>query len=284
MNIKRELQTWGPFLILLLLLIGLADYQRPLMRQARLNAKLIAAVHVHDTNAAVDALNAGANPDVRDYYRPLPTLLIRLRHPAAAKLDDQIHAQEWEPVLTSAVIFGNDGGPGSRNAEIVRALLKQKADINRTDFRGGTVLSFAAAQGNLGQVKELLDHGARVNTQDEYGFTPLMNTGWPPSAAMTRLLLGRGANPNVQTGDGETALMLACTQRSHDVVQLLLQKGADPNLRLIGGRGLNVLQMELKRPLPDPVLIRLLEQYGAKRLLPAGKVGAFHQAAFNAGE
>lgn len=266
MNIKRELQTWGPLLLLLLLLIGLANFQRPSVRRARLDAKLVAAVHSHDTDAAIDALNAGANPNVRDYYRPLPTLFIRLRHPDAAKLDDQIHAQEWEPVLTSAVIFGWEGGPSSQNDPIVQALLKRKVDINCADFRGSTALSSAAGQGNLGLAKELLDHGAEVNTQDEYGFTPLMNTGWPPSAAMTRLLLGHGANPNMQASDGETALMDACWQRRPDVARLLLQHGADPNLRLTfgRGRGLNVLQMERKRPLPDPVLVRLLKQYGAK--------------------
>ena len=266
MNVKREIKTYGPFLLLLLLLIGLASYQNPKARQARLDAKLVAAVHSHDTNAAIDALNAGANPNVRDCYRPLPTLLIRLRHPDAAKLDDQIHAQEWEPVLTSAVIFGREGGPSNLNSRIVQALLKQKADINRTDFGGGTALSSAAAQGNLGLAKDLLDYGATVNTRDRYGFTPLMNTGWPPSAAMTRLLLRHGANPNVQTGDGETALMLACTQRSHDVAHLLLQQGADPNLRETPRKGLNftALQLEHMRRTPDPALIQLLHQYQAK--------------------
>ena len=266
MNIKREFRTWMPFLFLLLLLIGLANYQRPVVRQARLDVKLVAAVHSHDTNAAIEALNAGANPNVRDYYRPLPTLLIRLRHPDADKLDDQIHAQEWEPVLTSAVIFGWDGGPSNNNDKIVQALLRQKVNINCADFGGGTALSSAAAQGDLGLVKDLLDHGAAVNTQDRYGFTPLMNTGWPPSVAMTRLLLRHGANPNAQANGGETALMLACTQRSHNVAQLLLRQGADPNLRETPrrGMGLTTLQRELKHPLPDPALIRLLKQYQAK--------------------
>ena len=270
MNIKRELQTWGPFLLLLLPLIGLANFQRPSVRQARLDAKLVAAVHSHDTSAARDALSAGANPNVRDYYRPLPTLLIRLRHPDAAKLDDQIHAQEWEPVLTSAVVFGWEEGAGNLNDPIVQALLERNVDINCADFRGSTALSSAAGQGNLGLAKELLDHGAKVNTQDRYGFTPLMNTGWPPSVAMTRLLLAHRANPNVQGVDGETALMEACTQQSRPVARLLLQHGADPNLRETPGRGgnLTALQMELKRPLPDPVLIRLLKQYEEKRKQP----------------
>lgn len=266
MNIKRELRTWGPFALLLLLLVDLADYQRPSVRQARLDAKMVAAVHSHDASTAIEALNAGANPNGRDYYRPLPTLLIRLRHPDAAKLDDEIHAQEWEPVLTSAVVFGWEGGTSNQNGQIIQALLKQKADINRADFGGGTALSCAATQNNLGLAKELLDHGAAVNAQDKNGYTPLMNTGWPPSAAMTRLLLRHGANPNIQTGDGETALMSACTQRSRDVVQLLLQQGADPNLRETPRKGLNftALQLEQMRSLPDPVLARLLKQYGAR--------------------
>ena len=265
MNIKRETLTWGPFALLLLLLIGLASYQRPSMRQARLDAKLVAAVHSHDANAAIDALNAGANPNARDYYRPLPTLLIRLRHPDAAREDDQVHAQEWEPVLASAVTFGWQGEPHNLNSRIVQALLKHGAKVNTADFRGSTALSSVAAQGNLGLAKELLDHGAVVNTQDRYGFTPLMNTGWPPSVAMIRLLLRHGANPNVQTGDGQTALMSACMQRSQDVAQLLLQQGADPNLRRTPRKGLlTALQMEQIRRTPDPVLVRLLKQYQAK--------------------
>ena len=266
MNIKRELRAWGPYLLLLLVLIGLAGYERPSMRQARLDAKLVAAVHSHDAGFAIEALKAGANPNTRDYYRPLPTLLIRLRHPDAAQLDDQIHAQEWEPVLVSAVIFGWEGGPSNQNSQIVQALLKQKVDINRADFAGGTALSSAAAQGNLGLAKELLDHGAGVNTKNRYGFTPLMSTGWPPSLAMTRLLLAHGANPNVQREDGVTVLMDACWQRRYDIARLLLQHGADPNLRLTVGRdrGLNVLQMEKMRPLPNLTLIQLLKQDGAK--------------------
>jgi hypothetical protein len=266
MNIKRELRTWWPFLVLLPLFAGLANYQRPSVRQARLDAKLVAAVHSHDTSAAIEALNAGANPNVRDYYRPLPTLLIRLRHPDAAKLDDAIHAQEWDPVLVSAVVFGNDGGPSNQNAKIVQALLQHGAQINGVDFGGSTALSFAAAQGNLRLTKELLDHGAAINTQNRYRYTPLMNTGWPPSVALTRLLLTHGANPNLQGVDGETALMVACGQRRPDIVRLLLQHGADPNLRETPRKGISTtaLQMEQMRPRPNPILGRLLKQYGAK--------------------
>lgn len=55
------------------------------MRQARLDAKLVAAVHSHDTNAAIDALNAGANPNARDYYCTPPLWEWVQDRPAAEK-------------------------------------------------------------------------------------------------------------------------------------------------------------------------------------------------------
>lgn len=264
MNVKRELQFWGLLLFLLLFFIELIHSQNPKVRQARLDANLIAAVHSHDASAAVNALTAGANPNVRDYYRPLPTLLIRLRHPDAAAEDNHVHAEEWMPVLASAIAFGGDGKISSRNrnGEIVQALLRHGAQVNARDFQGDTALDNVPTWGDVGLAKTLLDHGAKVNSQDKYGAAPLMSIGSSLNVAMTRLLLERGANPNLQDCGGETALMHACFFGKRDIVRLLLNFSAEPNLRDHSGR--TARERERKRRLPDPATVRLLKQHARK--------------------
>ena len=253
MSIKRELQTWGPFLLLLLPLIWLANYQQPNARQARLDAKLIAAVHSHDSAAALSALAEGANPNVRDYYRPTPTLLIRLRHPDAAKIDDAVHAQEWLPVLSSAVIFDSDRTRSDLNDKIVQALLRHGADVNGRDYAGDRVLGAAAYQGRLDWVRELLDRGADAGSRAE-ALSAAVNGDQPD---VMRLLIARGADVNAQDRFRLTPLTGSCLSHQTALIRLLLRHGADPSRR--DGEGDTALQVALRWRRPDPALVRLLE-------------------------
>lgn len=255
MNIKREIRTWGPFLLLLLLLVGLANYQRLSVRQARLDAKLVAAVHSHDTNAAIDALNAGANPNARDYYCPPPSLWDWIQDPAAAE-KQYSGPQHWEPVLTAAIDSTLEGSQHGLNDRIVQALLKRGANVNAQDYEGRTALTAAAwRHGRLDWVTDLLNRGATVVSPDT-----LAGAAWWGDVPLARLLIAHGADVNGRDILGDTPLIGACRYGKTAVARLLLDHGASLSLR--GGSGKTALQTAQASRHFNPALLQLLKQKG----------------------
>jgi ankyrin repeat protein len=151
------------------------------------------------------------------------------------------------------------------NKEALRALLKQKADVNAAEPDGATALHWAAHWDDTESVDLLLKAGANVNAKNEYEVTPLslavensslpmvqrllksgahvneaMATGETPLMTAVRVgnvpvvkaLLTAGASVNAQGGGRrQTALMWAVEQHAHEIVQLLLARNADVNLR-----------------------------------------------------
>lgn len=74
------------------------------------------------------------------------------------------------------------------------------------------------------EVKKLLDDGADVNSVDEWGETPLMwaaRGGWPE---MALLLLERGADADAQNEEDDTALTLANRFGNTEVAKLLWRR------------------------------------------------------------
>ena len=59
------------------------------------------------------------------------------------------------------------------NLEIVKLLIKYKADVNWKDGFNTSALMYAAAKGNKDIVIFLLDHGADINANDGHGNTVL---------------------------------------------------------------------------------------------------------------
>ena len=258
MNIKREIWTWVPPLLLLVLLAGLANYQRPSVRQARLDAKLIAAVHSHNTNAAIEALNAGANPNVRDYYCSPPTLWEWIQSPSAAR-DQYSGRRHWEPVLTAAVDFGGDLNPPNHelNDQIVQVLLKRGANVNAKDYVGDTVLGPVAWYGRLDLAADFINRGATVA-----GPEALNGAVFRGNVPLARLLLAHGADINGRNALGDTPLISACRFGKTEVARLLLTHGA--NASLCSRNGTTALQAAQKSRHPNPALVKLLRQHQAK--------------------
>jgi ankyrin repeat protein len=80
--------------------------------------------------------------------------------------------------------------------DAVRALLKQKADVNVREADGSTPLLWAVHQTNAGLVTLLIDAGADVNAANRYGITPLVEASRLGSTPIIDALLKAGANPN----------------------------------------------------------------------------------------
>jgi ankyrin repeat protein len=87
-----------------------------------------------------------------------------------------------------------------------------------------TYLITAAANGSLDLVKLLLKHKAQVNQLDGFKATALMAAAGKGHQALVELLLASGADVKAKDDDGKDALALAKESGSKEVVALLEQK------------------------------------------------------------
>lgn len=117
----------------------------------------------------------------------------------------------------------------SGNVENVRALLKQRVDVNAATPDGTTALHWAV-QANASELAQLLiSAGARANAANRYGVTPLTLAATNGNAKLAEALLKAGANPNVTAGEGETILMTAARTGNVETMKALVAHGADVN-------------------------------------------------------
>jgi ankyrin repeat protein len=115
--------------------------------------------------------------------------------------------------------------------DVVRTLLKQRADVNAAEGDGSTVLHWAVHRDNAVAVDLLLRAGARPNVSNDLGATPLYLACTNRNAALVKTLLAAGANPNAALLQGETVLMECARAGTADGVKALIAKGADVNAR-----------------------------------------------------
>ena len=85
----------------------------------------------------------------------------------AVTLGLSVASAQTQPDLRLAVAMKN------QEATAVKALLKQRADVNAADVDGTTALQWAAHWNDLDTVKALLAAGAKANVASRYGVTPL---------------------------------------------------------------------------------------------------------------
>jgi ankyrin repeat protein len=117
-----------------------------------------------------------------------------------------------------------------RDAQAVRALLQQKADVNARHADGTTALHWAARwdDGELANV--LIRAGAEPGVANRDGATPMFLAALNGSASMIQILLKAGADPNAAVlSHGETALMMAARTGKPEAVRMLIEAGAAIN-------------------------------------------------------
>jgi ankyrin repeat protein len=113
----------------------------------------------------------------------------------------------------------------------VRALLKERTDVNATEVDGSTALLWAAYRSDADTVKLLLAARAQVNAVNRYGMTPLLEACRNGNAEIVAALLKAGANTQAAVRLGETPLMAAAGAGNSAIVKLLIDAGADVNAR-----------------------------------------------------
>ena len=158
------------------------------------------------------------------------------------------------------LFFSLSHSANAGDVETVLQLIRQSADINKSNYDKRTVLHMACAEGNYRMVEILLNNGAEKDLKDRWGQTPLQTainhkqlmivgllTQWKASLgfenaasalceasgggdlAQVRRLIENGVNANLGDYDRRTALHVASAEGHDKVVEYLLRKKADPN-------------------------------------------------------
>lgn len=125
--------------------------------------------------------------------------------------------------------------------DLVKVLLKAKADVKLANNNGITALHLAAVTGSTEIAELLIEHGADVDVQDNRGETPLMAAVGEGYAGTARALLCAGANIEQKHADGSTAFLWAAALGHAEVVQLLLDFGADAKVKAPNGETAEIL-------------------------------------------
>jgi ankyrin repeat protein len=166
------------------------------------------------------------------------------------------HNKAKKDGLTPLYIAAQEG-----YTEVVELLLKNGASPNKTITNDGrTPLHMAAQSGHTEVVKLLLKHRADHNKAKKDGVTPLYIAAQEGHTEVVKLLLANRADPNKATiNDGLTPLYIAAQEGHTEVVQLLLKNGADPNKAT--NYGLTSLHIATHKGYKD--IVRLLLAGGA---------------------
>ncbi len=120
-----------------------------------------------------------------------------------------------------------------RDAEAVRALLLNGADVNAAQGDGMTALHWAARNDDVQIARMLVYAGANVGATTRLGdYTPLHLAAKSGSAAVVATLLEAGASATATTSTGRAQpIHFAAAAGSAESVAALLRSGADPDAR-----------------------------------------------------
>ncbi|THX63449.1 hypothetical protein D6D08_08223 [Aureobasidium pullulans] len=123
----------------------------------------------------------------------------------------------------------------------IRHLENNRLDVNATDHRGRSPLSYAVKLGNLRVVEMLLERGANSNFEDypqhtRSALTPLARAASHGSTAIMQALFSRHAHVDLRDRFGRTALSFAAAAGEEPALRLLLDHGARPDQSDSSGR------------------------------------------------
>jgi ankyrin repeat protein len=117
------------------------------------------------------------------------------------------------------------------NREAIRALLKNKTDVNVAEADGTTALHWAVRADDVESVQALLRAGAKANIANRNGITPLSLAALNGTRIVVEALIEAGADVNALLPQGQTALMMAARAGHVDAINTLVSRGADVKAR-----------------------------------------------------
>jgi ankyrin repeat protein len=144
---------------------------------------------------------------------------------------EKLREDYWALMSSGVIITNIDDTPlkiaiEQGNLEMVRLLIKAKADIFVLDFSGNSLLTVAAKKGHIDIMKLLISSGIDVNVAGRSGRTPLHGASEYQDSKGVDSLLKLGAQVNAVDCCGDTPLHNAAESGSVDSVNLLLKAGA----------------------------------------------------------
>lgn len=115
------------------------------------------------------------------------------------------------------------------DASAVRALLREKVDVNATEPDGTTALHWAVRRNDVASTRLLVQAGAKIGATTRYGISPLYLASLNGNTVTAGVLIGAGADIHAANPGGETPLMTAARAGATDLVKLFVSKGANVN-------------------------------------------------------
>ena len=147
----------------------------------------------------------------------------------------------------------------SSNLQIVKELLKAKADVNGQDEDGTTALYMSSSNGNFGIVNKLLSSGANPNIFVQgTKWTPLIVASANGHIDVVKSLLKAKADIHYQDVYGKTALHAAVQCNHVDIVNELIQANVNPTLTTTDGE--TALAIAMKQNPPNEDMVKMLRE------------------------
>lgn len=141
--------------------------------------------------------------------------------------------------------------------EVIKILLRHKADVEIEDKDGDRAVHHAAFGDEPG-VMELLAHaGADLNARNKRRQTALHIAVNKGHVGVVKTLLELGCHPSLQDSEGDTPLHDAISKKRDDMLTLLLDHNAD--IMLTNNNGFNALHHAALRGNPSAMRILLMK-------------------------
>lgn len=171
------------------------------MSTDNVDQQLVSVIETDSVQKAEDLLTQGASPNAQD---------------------------QWGNVALIQALRS------SRFNEMIKLLIKHKADVNIRDKSGNTALIQAARKDQVGAVRLLIEAGADLNLKDNKGVSALAMASALGKFGSMHLLINSGADLNSLNNERATPLIEGVGRL--EVVKILIEAGADSKIKDNSGK------------------------------------------------
>ncbi|HNI98888.1 MAG TPA: ankyrin repeat domain-containing protein [Leptospiraceae bacterium] len=201
-----------------------------------LNDELFEAVQENDCERVSELLEAGADPNARDYAECTPlhraeydehfeTVKILMDHGADPNLKCMENAEEGGLGESPLHWFA-----GMNCFKSLQYIIDHGADINIEDMYGSTALHKACEHGYAETARYLMEKGADFRKKDRFGWTAFHSACSFGSIELIRIFAEeKKLSAGLRTEKMETPFLLSCSSGHLECVEYLLSIGADIN-------------------------------------------------------